>query len=714
MLHDDPPLRVLPKGRHRLSRRQVRASQRGRISPPWSTSSRSTATPGRPSPRSSSAPGCRRKAFYEHFAGKEPGFLAAYDAGVEVLRRELGGVLDAPAPPAERVARAIDRYLDLVAAEPAFARTFLIEVYGAGPRALERRLAAQRAFAHAIAATLGVAGDPRARLACAALVGGVVALVTDRVGSGTGDADGLRAPVDDLVDDWLGLVVHVPRRWRARDRAPRGPDGGAARRARLAGGDRPRQRAADLGHREGGRDARSRRTCSRPSPVTGGSSGAGCGSPARSCRAGGCRGATPSSSSSASRRTARARTSSATTSTSRGGRASPRPRWPASPRARTRPAGRPARGALLRAADALHADRTIGDDLWAALRAGCSDVELIELCLLVGHYEMLAMTINSLGIQPDEPGARPPSALARLRGTPPMTRSGESSRAGACSSPVRRGGSAPRRRAACTPAARGSRSPGSSPTPSRPSPPTAAARPGGAATSPTAPRSTGRWPRPSSASAGSTSSSRTRASRRSSRSSAATRRSSSARWPSTRWASTSRSGRPGPTSRTPGGYALAVASLAAAVHLPLLGRLQRLQGRRRGAGRHAADRAALVGRPRRGRLLRRARHRHDPAGLRHPRRGAPRGRAAGGAAVGRRRRDRARGGPALAAGRRARAGSGRCCRCACWSSAGSTWWPAGSSTRRSPSPARRGLRSRPRRARPPSATPEGAEGGDPR
>ena len=54
------------------------------------------------------------------------------------------------------------------------------------------------------------AGDPRARLACAALVGGVVALVTDRVGSGRGDADGLRAPVDDLVDDWLGLVVHVP------------------------------------------------------------------------------------------------------------------------------------------------------------------------------------------------------------------------------------------------------------------------------------------------------------------------------------------------------------------------------------------------------------------------------------------------------------------------------------------------------------------------
>ena len=72
--------------------------------------------------------------------------------------------------------------------------------------------------------------------------------------------------------------------------------------------------------------------------------------------------------------------------------------------------------ALLRAADALHADRMIEDDLWAALRAEHPDVELIELCLLVGHYEMLAMTINSLGIQPDELGARRPSALGRLAG----------------------------------------------------------------------------------------------------------------------------------------------------------------------------------------------------------------------------------------------------------------------------------------------------------
>jgi alkylhydroperoxidase family enzyme len=35
------------------------------------------------------------------------------------------------------------------------------------------------------------------------------------------------------------------------------------------------------------------------------------------------------------------------------------------------------------------------------VRAHLSETELIELCMLVGHYEMLAMTINSLGIEPE-------------------------------------------------------------------------------------------------------------------------------------------------------------------------------------------------------------------------------------------------------------------------------------------------------------------------
>ena len=57
---------------------------------------------------------------------------------------------------------------------------------------------------------------------------------------------------------------------------------------------------------------------------------------------------------------------------------------------------------LLRCADALHEQRDIPDQLWAALSHEFTEVELIELVMLVGHYEMLATTIGSLRIAPDE------------------------------------------------------------------------------------------------------------------------------------------------------------------------------------------------------------------------------------------------------------------------------------------------------------------------
>jgi alkylhydroperoxidase family enzyme len=56
---------------------------------------------------------------------------------------------------------------------------------------------------------------------------------------------------------------------------------------------------------------------------------------------------------------------------------------------------------LLEATDALHANQWIGDELWVRLRAKFDERELIELCMLVGHYEMLAMTLNSLRVRPD-------------------------------------------------------------------------------------------------------------------------------------------------------------------------------------------------------------------------------------------------------------------------------------------------------------------------
>lgn len=67
------------------------------------------------------------------------------------------------------------------------------------------------------------------------------------------------------------------------------------------------------------------------------------------------------------------------------------------------PGWSPRRALLLRAADELHADGEIGDELWGQLSQVLDEVRLIELCMLVGHYEMLAMTLNSLEVEPDFP-----------------------------------------------------------------------------------------------------------------------------------------------------------------------------------------------------------------------------------------------------------------------------------------------------------------------
>lgn len=57
--------------------------------------------------------------------------------------------------------------------------------------------------------------------------------------------------------------------------------------------------------------------------------------------------------------------------------------------------------ALLRASDELHADRVISQATWSELAAHYSERELIEICMLIGHYEMLAMVLASLRVRPE-------------------------------------------------------------------------------------------------------------------------------------------------------------------------------------------------------------------------------------------------------------------------------------------------------------------------
>jgi alkylhydroperoxidase family enzyme len=62
----------------------------------------------------------------------------------------------------------------------------------------------------------------------------------------------------------------------------------------------------------------------------------------------------------------------------------------------------PRQEALLDAVDDLHRAHMIADGTWARLTPHYRTNELIELCMLVGHYEMLAGLLNSFGVPLEE------------------------------------------------------------------------------------------------------------------------------------------------------------------------------------------------------------------------------------------------------------------------------------------------------------------------
>jgi alkylhydroperoxidase family enzyme len=71
--------------------------------------------------------------------------------------------------------------------------------------------------------------------------------------------------------------------------------------------------------------------------------------------------------------------------------------------------------ALLQAADELHGDRVITAATWQRLAAHYDDAQLLEIGMLVGHYEMLAGVLNSVGLAL-EPAAEALLAAADIHG----------------------------------------------------------------------------------------------------------------------------------------------------------------------------------------------------------------------------------------------------------------------------------------------------------
>lgn len=138
----------LPSGRHNLPREFVVSSQRDRLLDSMAQACAEKRYAEVSVADIVSRARVSRSTFYEIFPDKEACFLAAYDA---ILGRFVTEVIKACQDPEltwpEMIERGIATSLSFLAAEPAFARMCIVDMFSAGPSALERYLSAVRLIA---------------------------------------------------------------------------------------------------------------------------------------------------------------------------------------------------------------------------------------------------------------------------------------------------------------------------------------------------------------------------------------------------------------------------------------------------------------------------------------------------------------------------------------------------------------------------------------
>jgi AcrR family transcriptional regulator len=93
--------------------------------------------------------GASRRTFYEHFSDKEQCFLETYEQGSRAVADEVLAVFSTVdiADWRGRVRTGLEAFTEVLAAEPAVARTLMVDALGAGPQAVELRRKTMDGFA---------------------------------------------------------------------------------------------------------------------------------------------------------------------------------------------------------------------------------------------------------------------------------------------------------------------------------------------------------------------------------------------------------------------------------------------------------------------------------------------------------------------------------------------------------------------------------------
>jgi AcrR family transcriptional regulator len=157
--------------------------------------------------------GMSKATFYEHFGNKEDCIVALFDAATEIL---LDAMREAAArnkatDPQSRVRTTLGAFLETLAHYPDESQTLLVEIVGAGPRAIERRDRALEAVAQYLVelnqedAARGVTPRFASPDDAFAIVGAVVELASRQIRTGVpGDIRELEPVVERLS---LGLMA---------------------------------------------------------------------------------------------------------------------------------------------------------------------------------------------------------------------------------------------------------------------------------------------------------------------------------------------------------------------------------------------------------------------------------------------------------------------------------------------------------------------------
>jgi TetR/AcrR family transcriptional regulator len=200
----------LPRGRHRLSRDEVRDSQRARLLLGMAESVAANGYPRTTVAHALKRARVSRESFYQHFSDKEDCFLAVLDESAKLLADTLAsgaGTADEPALP--RLERVLTTYFTTLSEQVPFARVFFVESYAAGIPAQRKRVEVQERFVDLMVTAFADSPEwralPDARFACRVVVGGISSLVSSALIKG--EAGTLRDAAPKVTD----LLRHLVR-----------------------------------------------------------------------------------------------------------------------------------------------------------------------------------------------------------------------------------------------------------------------------------------------------------------------------------------------------------------------------------------------------------------------------------------------------------------------------------------------------------------------